>query len=134
MAGRVRGGTTAVRPIAPHDDGVLVRFVVPDGHWAEDLPPVPAGFTVTVSFGSEHVAAEHADALRLLGYQVVDLPPQLQLEISRVADFLVSHRLMEHHPTYWRSLAQGAARAYHLALGPAAALVADIVAEHVRRR
>ena len=132
MAGRRRGGGAAVRPIAPQVDGVLVRFVVPDGPWAEDLPPVPDGFEVTVTFGSENVAHEHAEALTLLGYTVVELPPNLQLAISHVADFLVSAELMERHPTYWRSVAGRAARAYHLALGPAAALVADIVDVHVR--
>lgn len=132
MAGRRRGGGTAVRPIAPDVEGVLVRFVVADGPWAEDIPPVPEGFTVTVSFGSENVAAEHAEALGLLGYRVVELPPQLQLTVSRIADFLVSQEVMERHPTYWRSLATRATRAYHLALGPAAALVADIVEVHAR--
>lgn len=111
---------------------MLVRFVVKAGPWAEDIPPVPDGFTVTVTFGSPNVAHEHAEALSLLGYTVVDLPPALQLPVSHIADFLVTAELMEHHPTYWRSLAGLAARAYHLALGPAAALVADIVGVHVR--
>jgi hypothetical protein len=113
-------------------DGVLVRFVVKDGPWAEDIPPVPEGFSVTVSFSSPNVAAEHGEALELLGYRVVELPDQLQLPISRVADFLVSHEVMEQHPTYWRSLADRAVRAYHLSLGPAAALVRDIVDAHAQ--
>ena len=113
---------------------MLVRFVVPAGPWAEDLPPVPDGFAVTVTFGSPNVAHEHADALALLGYTVVELPPALQLNVSHIADFLVPAELIERHPTYWRSVAERAARAYHLALGPAAALVADIVDVHVSGR
>ena len=110
---------------------MLVRFLVSDGPWAEDIPPVPDGFTVTVSFGSANVADEHGEALALLGYNVVELPPALQLTVSHIADFLVSADLIECHPTYWRSVAGRATRVYHLALGPAAALVADIVGEHV---
>lgn len=132
VAGRRRGGGAAVRPIAPQCDGVLLRFVVPEGPWAEDIPPVPEGFAVTVSFSSVNVAHEHAEALTLLGYRVVHLPPSLQLAVSHIADFLVTAELMERHPTYWCSVAGRAARAYHLALGPAAALVADIVDVHVR--
>ena len=94
---------------------------------------MPDGFTVTVSFGSETLGDEHHDALALLGYRVVDLPPVARLAISRMADFLISQELIEHHPTYWRSLAEQAARAYHLALGPAAALVRDIVVAHVEQ-
>jgi hypothetical protein len=131
VAGRRRGGGTAVRPIAPQPDGIRVRFVVATGPWAEDIPPVPEGFGVTVSFGSENVAHEHGDALRLLGYTVVELPPVLQLSVSQIADFLVSAELMGRHPTYWRSLASRATRAYHLSLGPAAALVGGIVDVHV---
>jgi hypothetical protein len=111
---------------------VLVRFVVKSGPWAEDIPPVPQGYDVTVTFGSENVLHEHAEALTLLGYTVVELPPALQLTVSHIADFLVSAELMECHPTYWRSIAGRATRAYHLALGPAAALVADIVDVHLR--
>ena len=126
--GRAGGGQTAGRPSSI--DGVLVRVPVGQGHWAEDIPPVPVGFDVTVSFGSPMVADEHRDALELLGYRVVDLPSGLGAKLEHVADFLVSEALMEHHPTYWRSLATQAVRAYHLGLGPAAAMVGDVVAAH----
>jgi hypothetical protein len=115
-------------------DGVLVRLTVEPGPWAEDIPPVPRGFAVTVSFGSEAVADEHRDALELLGYTVVDVAVPADLSIPGIADFLVLHDLMEQHPTYWRSLAVRADRAYHLALGPAAAAVAEVVAQHLPLR
>ena len=113
---------------------MLVRLTVESGPWAEDIPPVPAGFDVTVSFGSETVADEHRDALELLGYTVVDVAVPADLSIPGIADFLVLHDLMEQHPTYWRSLAVRADRAYHLALGPAAAAVAEVVAQHLPLR
>ena len=115
----------------PPTDGVLVRVIVPEGHWAEDLPPVPGRYHVTVSFGSATLADEHRDALELLGYRVVDLAPGDGVGLEGVADFLVSHDLLEHHPTYWRSLAEKASRAYHLGLGPAAAMVRNVVDAHV---
>lgn len=122
------GSRVANKP--PEIDGVLVRMPVGEGHWAEDIPPVPGRFRVTVSFGSATLADEHRDALELLGYRVVDLPAADAVGLEGVADFLVSEALMEQHPTYWRSLAAPAARAYHLALGPAAAAVRAVVRAH----
>ena len=110
---------------------MVVRLAVESGPWAEDIPPVPAGCAVTVSFGSEAAADEHREALELLGYAVVDVPVPADLSIPGIADFLVLADLMEQHPTYWRSLALRADRAYHLALGPAAAAVAEVVARHL---
>ena len=109
---------------------MLLRMIVGEGHWAEALPPVPEGSTVTVSFAARACADEHGDALELLGYRLVDVEALPDLPISRAVDFLVTEEVVEKHPTYWRSLAQQAARAYHLALGPAAAAVAEIVAAH----
>jgi hypothetical protein len=111
-------------------EAVLTRVVVPDGPWAEDVPPVPAGFDVTVSFGSQDLADEHGDALALLGYRVIRIPPVTAVPLPPAADFLVSLDLIEQHPTYWRSLAGKGARAYDLRMGPAAAAVAEVVAAH----
>jgi len=111
---------------------VLIRCLVGQGHWAEDIPPVPAGFAVTVSFGCETTADEHRDALELLGYRIVDAPRPADPTLVGAADFLVTQDLMAAYPTYWRSLAQHGCRAYHLSLGPAAAAVADVVAAHRR--
>ena len=105
-------------------------MIVADGHWAESLPPVPQGRVVTVSFASGTVADEHCDALELLGYRVVDIAAIPDLPISRVADFLLTSDVIDEHPTYWRSMAEQGTRVYHLALGPAAAAVAEIVAGH----
>ena len=128
MAGRHRRHPPTAQPL--DIDGVLVRVTVGEGHWAEDIPPVPAGSTVTVSFGSEALAAEHRDALELIGYDVVEMPLPADLSIDGIADFLVTIDVLERHPTYWRSLADRATRAYHRALGPAAMGVADVVAAH----
>jgi hypothetical protein len=111
-------------------DAVLTRVMVPGGPWAEDVPPVPAGFDVTVSFGSQDLADEHGDALALLGYRVIRVPPPSAVALPPVADFLVTLDLIEQHPTYWRSLAGPGARAYDLRMGPAAAAVAAVVAAH----
>ena len=111
-------------------DGLVLRMAVPRGHWAEEIPPVPGAFTVTVSFGCEDRADEHRDALELLGYTVVEGPAPADRSMPDNAHFLVGAELMEQHPTYWRSLAEHATRAYHLALGPAAAAVAEVTAMH----
>lgn len=129
---RIGGDSVAVAP--PHMDGAVVRLEVSDGPWAEDIPPVPLGFTVTVSFASDSVGDEHRDALELLGYRVVDEATGGDASLAGTADFLVGEALIQQHPTYWRSLARKASRTYALAFGPAAAVVGDIVAAHARRR
>jgi hypothetical protein len=111
-------------------DGVLARLVVADGPWAEGIPPVPSAFDVTVSFSTQALADEHGEALQLLGYRVVPTPEGTVATTRPVADFLISEALLEQHPTYWRSMAAQATRAYNLAFGPAAALVADVVDAH----
>lgn len=109
---------------------MLVRTLVADGPWAEAIAPVPAGAAVTVSFASEACADEHRDALELLGYRVVDIPSIPDVASSRVADFLLTQDVIDRHPTYWRCMAEAGTRVYHLALGPAAAVVGSIVAAH----
>ncbi len=115
-------------------DGILVRMLVADGHWAESIPPVPTTSPITVSFASATIADEHRDALELLGYLVVDIDSIPDVAASHVADFLLTDDVVEAHPTYWRSLAERATRLYHLALGPAAAAVGEIVAAHAAAR
>lgn len=121
--------TTLEEPRLP--DGAMLRLVVGAGHWAEDIPPVPAGHRVTVSFSSEGAAGEHADALSLLGYDIVGVQPlSMPIEVG-VADFLLDQRLLEAHPTYWRSLADQADKAFSLALGPVLSLLGDVLRAHV---
>lgn len=110
--------------------GALVRIAVSDGWWAEDLPPVPAGHVVTVSLSDPAVEQEHADALALLGYTVVAGPPRGSAADAGRADFLVEQSLLETYPTYWRSLADRAERAYSLSLGPVRRLLAEVLAAH----
>jgi hypothetical protein len=131
MARRRHGGAAGLLAPSRRRDGVLARLQVTAGPWAENIPPVPDGFDVTVSFGSEALVHEHGEALELLGYRVVGTPETVT-PLPPVADFLISEALLEQRPMYWRALASQAARAYNLAFGPAAALVADIVAAHTR--
>lgn len=125
---------TAIRPrhpartaLAP-PEGALLRLPIDEERWAEHVPPVPVGFEVTVSFSTEMAEVEHGEALELLGYAVVGVNPRLTPFPS--ASFLVNQRLIEAHPTYWRSLAALADAAYSLALGPPLALLTDVLALH----
>jgi hypothetical protein len=103
------------------------------GHrWAEDLPPVPDGHRVTVTFSTDLDAAHHGPALDLLGYQVVGVHPGPPGRC--VADFLVSQPLLESHPTWWRSLAGLADRAFNLALGPVLSSLAPVLRRHLDAR
>lgn len=118
----------ARRAQAADADGALVRMLVGRGHWAEQLPPVPDGHTVTVALSSSAAVAEHGDALALIGYTVAGVTPTGDSE--DVAGFVVSQALLERHPHFWRSLAGQADRVYRLALGPVLALLADELRVH----
>ena len=130
MARRRHASGVGLAAATRRRDGVLARLIVTEGHWAEGIPPVPNGCDVTVSFSSDALADEHGEALQLLGYRVVPTPPSMIGTAPPIADFLISEALLEQHPTYWRSFASQATRAYNLAFGPAASLVADVIATH----
>ncbi len=123
--------TTRQRREAAAPDGALLRLPVHSGDWAEHLPPVPAGCSVTVSFTSTAAADEHGDAVTLLGYVVVGVAADRQDRDDDAAHVLVRQALLEAHPRYWRSLAAQADAAFSLALGPAQRVVAAVVARHV---
>jgi hypothetical protein len=120
------------RRFAP-DDGVLLRVPVGVGAWAESLPPVPGRHDVTVSFSCADAAAEHADALELLGYRVVGVRALSgDLADAPMADFLIPPTLPEQHPAWWGAIAGQADRAFSLALGPALAVLGDVLDCHLQ--
>ena len=120
---------------ADEPGGALTRLAIDSERWAEQVPPVPDGYRVTVAFSSEDLAVEHAEAIELLGYQVVgahdgsrgDRSPR---EGLRAADFLVSDRLAESHPAWWHALAGLASQVYVLHLGPVRRLLGEVLTVH----
>ncbi|MGH8905437.1 MAG: hypothetical protein ACRD0K_02715 [Egibacteraceae bacterium] len=128
MQNRIRAAGSRDR--APEHDGALVRLVVDSERWAEDVPPVPEGHAVTVAFSTEDLAAEHAEAIELLGYWVVGAHEDWGEPDA--ADFLVSEALIESHPAWWRALARLAAHVYVLRLGPVRAALAHALRVHSR--
>ncbi|MDQ3710127.1 MAG: hypothetical protein M3387_12630 [Actinomycetota bacterium] len=109
-------------------EGTLLRLEIGEAHWAEELPPVPRGCRVSVSFADAGDAAEHGDALGLLGYRVVAAQPAGA--VRGTADILVDQQVIDRHPTYWRSLAILATRAYSLAMGPVVKTLGDVLGAH----
>lgn len=135
--------------------GALLRFTLPAGAWAEDVPPVPAGAAATVAFSSDHAEGEHGDALRLLGYEVVgivppddapasatgdggadrpDRPDQDDRDDPDSAELVVARDVLERHPTWFRSLLVQSAKAYDLSMGPVLGLLQHRLEPHVLAR
>lgn len=106
--------------LPPSSPPLLLRVPVTVGRWAEQLPPPPAGAAVTVAFSSEDMAAEHADALEVLGYRVVGVRDAPAGEPPSV-DFVVSRETLDRWPVWREALVAGGARVWDLAHGPAAA-------------
>lgn len=122
-------------------DGALLRFSLPAGAWAENVPPVPGGATATVTFSSEQAEAEHGDALRLLGYTVLGVlaptPGRTSLtgmEPGETAEMLVSRAVLERHVTWFRSLLSQSAKAFDLSMGPVVGALRARWQPHVRAR
>lgn len=113
----------------PPPDGALLRLAVRDPDWCDHIAPVPEGHAVTVSFSRPAAAAEHAEALELLGYRLVGAR-----EAGRagavVAEFLVPRALLEAHPTWWRALAERADQVFDLSLGPVLAMLDGLLRTH----
>ncbi|HUH08089.1 MAG TPA: hypothetical protein VML96_09810 [Egibacteraceae bacterium] len=112
-------------------DGALVRLTVRGPAWAEGLPPVPEGQRVSVSFSSPDAAAEHSDALAMLGYRLVGLRPAAAQDGDGTADFLVIQELLDAYPAWWRALAEQADRIYSLQMGPVLSLLGAALGPHL---
>lgn len=108
--------------------GALLRVPVGDG-WTERLPPAPAEVTVTVSLSSAAANAAHGEALRFLGYRVVD-PSDVATGGVDVADFVVPARGAIDHPSWWEALVELADRAFPLAFGPVLAVLHQALRPH----
>jgi hypothetical protein len=113
-------------------DGVLLRIPVGAGTLGAQLPPVPDGHAVTVSFTSVAAAARHAEALEARGYRVVGIHPPGPMRGGEAADLLVTAALIDAAPGWWRQLARLAERAFDLSLGPVGAVFGDILRLHLR--
>lgn len=113
-------------------DGALVRLPLDGDRWAEDLPPVPRGYDVTLSFTSEEAADLHGEAVGLLGYRVVGVRA-LRAGEGDCADVLVPQALLEDRPRWWRALTGKADRSFGLAFGPVVAAFADVLRLHARK-
>lgn len=123
----LRGQGTSVR--VNELRGTLARVVIDSERWAESLPPVPSGHRVTVAFPTQDLAAEHAEAVALLGYCVVGAHEDG--DEPEAADFLVPDALMESHPAWWRALARLSANVYVLHLGPVRWALAHVLNAHL---
>lgn len=124
--------STRTRRYAP-DGGVLLRVPVATGAWAETLPPAPGEHDVTVSFSCADASAEHGEALALLGYRVVGVQGlSSDVPTLPLADFLIPPTLPEQHPAWWKALSAHGYRVYSLALGPALAVISDVLEHHLQ--
>lgn len=112
-------------------DGALARLTVDSEHWAEELPPVPAGHRVTVAFATDDLTAAHGEAMELLGYRVVGTWGQEDPAEQATADFLVRAALIEAHPAWWRMLTNRAAQVYVLELGPTRLVLGQALRIHM---
>ena len=109
-----------------------MRLPVQDGEWAESLPPAPGAHRVTVSLSSVGLADEHAEALALLGYVVVDGPAILDRAAGDVAWLVVSEALALGHPRWWASVRGLSDAVYRLDLGPVRRRFAAVLEPHGR--
>lgn len=116
-----------VPPSGRGQPGALLRVPVRHG-WTEGLPPAPAGLTVTVSLSSPSADTVHGEALRFLGYRVVE-PSGVGSGGGDVADFVVPVEAVG-HPAWWKALSHRADRAFPLAFGPVLVVMDEALRPH----
>lgn len=110
--------------------GALLRLPVDADHWAEDLPPVPDGFVVTVSCSSADVAAAHGEALTQLGFTLAGVHRPQRDPDEPLVEVVVHADLIDLRTVWWRTMAARSTAAYNLQAGPVAALFADVIGMH----
>jgi hypothetical protein len=114
--------------VTSDEPGALVRLPIGSGPWAESLPPAPDGHRVTVSFSSPALAEEHGDAVRLLGYVLVNGPDDEDTE--PLAWLVVPAALARSHPRWWTTIRSRADAVYHLGMGPVLRQFAAVLRPH----
>lgn len=116
-------------PVSSTSPPLLLRIAITSPRWAESIPPVPTGLRVTVAFSDPEVEGEHADAVALLGYEVVGSVDVEPVE-APAADFLIPRTACDRWPL-WRDQILGAGgRVWDLAFGPAAVVLGHALSVH----
>jgi hypothetical protein len=110
---------------------VLVRLPVESSDWAAGLPPVPAGWRLTISLGHPDLQPIPHDALRARGYHVVGVATA-RAPVGRSIDVLVPGALRATEPGWWDQLGPRATRIFDLRMGPVIALLRNQLALHER--
>lgn len=113
----------------PADGTVLVRIPVPGRTWLRLLPPVPAGWTLTVTLGTADLGPVPADDLVACGYRIAGVAPG-DHPPGRIVDVLVPPEVRTAHPDWWASLRVLADRLFDLRMGPVQAVLAAELSLH----
>lgn len=107
---------------------LCVEISTDEPRWLEDVPPTPAGATVTVSFGAAWLAARDQATIGELGYHSVGTAAVGHAEA--VAHLLVPLALATRHPRWWRAVLDAADRVYDLRFGPVQVALHAVIAAH----
>lgn len=116
------------------EDCLLIRLPITPGSWAEDIPPVPHGFQATLVFGDLKDAADHAEAMGVLGYTVAGVGIDADdASATPFADIMIERRLANAHPRWRDGLVLNGAKVYDLSMGPVQHLFAKAIDAHAHQ-
>jgi hypothetical protein len=113
----------------PTQGAALVRLPVDDGAWVTALPPVPSGWTLTVSLGHPSLLPIPEDELTSRGYAVVGVATA-RAPVGRSIDVLVPGALRAAEPRWWEQLGRRASRIFDLRMGPVLTVLGNQLALH----
>lgn len=122
------------RPTTPPPGAVLVRVPVVDGSWVAQLPPVPAGSSVTVTVTDERLRRVPADDLVSSGYRIAGVAGRGSPDGLDHVFVLVTRELQDGEPTWFRRLLAAGDRALPCDLGPVQRVHATSLRLHVEAR
>lgn len=117
------------------EDCLLIRLPITHGCWAEDIPPVPDGFQATLVFGDLNDAADHAEAMGVLGYTVAGVGIDTGADPSAppFADIMIERRLANAHPRWRDGLVLNGAKVYDLSMGPVQRFFSKAIDAHAHQ-
>lgn len=118
--------------LAPPPGAVLVRVRAESPDWIHRVPALPDDEVVTVSVSDVGLRDVAPQDLLDRGYRIVGVHPwRAATEGHGAVDLMVTARLVEAHPEWWKRLLGVADRAFDLRLGPVQRVLGQEIALHL---
>lgn len=109
----------------------IVRVFAHAAAWVRTLPPVPDGWTVSVTVSHDELATPAVADLERAGYRIAGVTPPLRpADAGFAVDLLVPDALRQAHPDWFAGLVRQSQRVFDLRFGPVRRLFGPVLDLH----